>query len=126
MIKYHRKRISKSQIYAYNILPDRKRHDSSFYTNINVDEGNARELAETCIERWGIENGHLEKKDMKEKTHSPDMGVMYFLFFLSVLIYNMWMLFNLIRRIAGYGWNTPMDFIISMGRRRNIIMNNKV
>ena len=104
--------------------PDRKRHDFSFYTNVNVDEGNVRELAETYRERWGIENGYMEKKDVKEKTHSPDMGVRYFLFFLSMLLYNMCMLFNIIRRIAGYGWITLMDFIISMGRRNNIIMNN--
>ncbi len=105
--------------------PDRKRHDFSFYTNINVDEDNARELAEIYRERWGIENGYLEKKDVKEKTHSPDMGVRYFLFFLSVLLYNMWVLFNLLRRMANYGWVTLMDFIISMGRGKwNIVMND--
>ena len=104
--------------------PDRKRHDFSFYTNINVNEGNVREIAETYRERWGIENGYLEKKDVKERTHSPDMGVRYFLFYLSVLLYNMWVLLNLIRRISGYGWITLMDFIISMGRGKlNIIMN---
>lgn len=96
--------------------PDRNRHDFSLYTDVNVDEGNVKELAQTYRERWGVENGYLEKKDVKEKTHSPDMGVRYFLFFLSVLLYNMWILFNLIRRIAGYGWITLMDFIISMGR----------
>ena len=105
--------------------PDRKRHDFSFYTSINVDENNARELAEIYRERWGIENGYLEKKDVKEKTHSPDMGVRYFLFFLSVLLYNMWVLFNLLRRMANYGWVTLMDFIISMGRSKlNIIIND--
>ncbi len=104
--------------------PDRKRHDFSFYTSINVDEVNARDIAETYRERWGIENGYLEKKDVKGKTHSPDMGVRYFLFFLSVLLYNMWILFNLIRRMANYGWITLMDFIISMGRRCNMVMND--
>ena len=105
--------------------PDRKRHDFSFYTNISVNEGNAGELAEIYRERWGIENGYLEKKDVKEKTHSPDMGVRYFLFYISVLLYNMWVLFNIIRRITGYGWITLMDFIIAMGRSKwNIIMND--
>lgn len=105
--------------------PDRKRHDFSFYTNINVNEDNAIELAETYRERWGIENGYLEKKDVKEKTHSLDMGVRYFLFFLSVLLYNMWILLNLLRIISGYGWITLMDFIIAMGRGKlNIIMND--
>ena len=52
------------------------------------------------------------------------MGVMYFLFYLSVLLYNMWVLFNLIRRMAGYSWITLMDFIISMGRGiYNVMMN---
>ena len=60
--------------------PDRKRHDFSFYTSINVDEVNARDIAETYRERWGIENGYLEKKDVKGKTHSPDMGVRYYVF----------------------------------------------
>ena len=68
--------------------PDRKRHDFSFYTNISVNEGNVRDIAEIYRERWGIENGYLEKKDVKEKTHSPDMGVRYFLFYISVLLYN--------------------------------------
>ena len=72
----------------------------------------------------GIDNGYLEKKDVKGKTHSPDMGLRYFLFFLSVLPYNMWVLFNLIRRMAGYPWITLVDFIISVGRRRNIIIND--
>lgn len=105
--------------------PDRKRHDFSFYTNMNVNEYNARDIAETYRERWGIENGYLEKKDVKEKTHSPDMGVRYFLFFLSVLLYNMWTLLNLLRITAGYGWLPLMDFIIAMGRGKlNIIMND--
>jgi IS4 transposase len=105
--------------------PDRKRHDFSFYTNMNVNEYNAMALAETYRERWGIENGYLEKKYVKEKTHSPDMGVRYFLFYISVLLYNMWVLFNIIRRMANYGWFTLMDFIIAMGRSKwNIIMND--
>ena len=103
--------------------PDRKRHDFSLYTNINVNEGNVREIAEMYRERLGIENSYLKKKDAKERTHSPDMGVMHFLFYLSVLVYNMLVLLNLIRRMAGYGWITLMDFIISMGRSKlNIIM----
>ena len=104
---------------------DRKRHDFCFYTSINVNENNAGELAEIYRERWGIENGYLEKKDVKGKTHSPDMGIRYFLFFLSVLLYNMRLLFNIIRRMANYEWITLMDFIIAMGRSKlNILMND--
>jgi hypothetical protein len=53
------------------------------------------------------------------------MAARYFLFYISVLLYNMWVLFNLIRRITGYGWVTLMDFIIAMGRSKwNMIMND--
>ena len=62
---------------------------------------------------------------MKGKTHSLNMGVRYFLFYISVLIYNMWVLFNIIRRIAGHGWIILMDFIRAMDRSKwNIIMND--
>ena len=103
--------------------PKGGKHDFSFYTNARVDDRNVIELAETYRQRWGIENGYLEKKDTKEKTHSPEMGIRYFLFFLSVLIYNMWILINLIRKLSGVGWITLMDFAIAMsrGRWRNII-----
>ena len=97
---------------------DKKKHDFSFYTNADVTEHNVWKLAETYRERWGIENGYLEKKEVKERTHSPDMDVRYFLFFFSVLIYNMWILLNILRRIAGYEWITLMDFIIAMSRER--------
>ena len=82
-----------------------------------MTEGNAMKLAAIHRERWDIENGYLEKREAKKKTHSPEMGVRYFLFFLSVLLYNMWMLLNLLRRIAGNKWITFMDFIIAMSRR---------
>ncbi len=58
----------------------------------------------------------------QSQTHSHDPG-RYFLFFLSTLLYNLWILFNFMRGIAGYGWITLMDFLISMsrGRWRNIM-----
>ena len=105
--------------------PNGKKHDFAFYTNAGVTGDNVRNLAETYRERWGIENGYLEKSDTKEKTHSPDMGVRYFLFFLSVLLYDMWMLINLLRKLSGAGWITLMDFIIAMSRGRwHSIMND--
>ena len=82
-------------------------------------------LVKIYRERWNIKNGYLEKREAKEKTHSPEMGVRYFLFFLSVLLYNMWMLLNLLRRIAGNKWITLMEFIIAMSRGRwHTIMND--
>ncbi|EQD25928.1 hypothetical protein B2A_15876, partial [mine drainage metagenome] len=49
----------------------------------------------------------------------------YFLFFLSVLLYNMWILLNLIRIMSGIAWITLMDFEIAMSRGRwKMIMND--
>ena len=105
--------------------PGGRKHDFAFYTNAGVTGDNVRKLAEAYRERWGIENGYLEKKDTKEKTHSPEMGIRYFLFFLSVLLYNLWILLNIIRRLSGYSWITLMDFLIAMGRGRwRDIMND--
>ncbi|EQD76066.1 transposase IS4 family protein, partial [mine drainage metagenome] len=102
-----------------------KRHDFSFYTNAHVDEHNVINIAETYRSRWGIENGYQEKSDTEEKTHSPEMGLRYFLFFLSVLLYNMWILLNLIRIMSGIAWITLMDFEIAMSRGRwKMIMND--
>ncbi|MHB1621904.1 MAG: hypothetical protein ACYCSO_00745 [Cuniculiplasma sp.] len=48
-----------------------------------MNEENVREFAEIYHKRWSIENGYQEKAGTKEKTHSPEMGVRYFFFFLS-------------------------------------------
>jgi len=102
-----------------------KRHVFSFYTNAHVDEHNVINIAETYRSRWGIENGYHEKSDTGEKTHSPEMGLRYFLFFLSVLLYNMWILLNFIRLMSGIAWITLMDFEIAMSRGRwKMIMND--
>ena len=68
---------------------DVKRNDFSFYTNINVNEYNAMELAEISRKRWRIENGYLKKKNTKEKIDYSSMDIKYFLFFLLVLLCNM-------------------------------------
>ncbi|MHB8560947.1 MAG: transposase, partial [Thermoplasmataceae archaeon] len=47
-------------------------------------------------------------------THSPDIGVRYFIFYFSVLIYNLWILINLMRRLSGQTWIVFMDFVIDM------------
>ena len=50
-----------------------RRHDFSFYTNVDVTENNVMELAETYRTRWGIENGYQEDITTGEKTHSTEM-----------------------------------------------------
>ena len=108
--------------FVHVVYYSHRKHDFSFYTNVDVTGNNVMELAETYRTRWGIENGYQEDASTGEKTHSHDLG-RYFLFFLSTLLYNLWLLFNFMRGIVGYGWITLMDFLISMsrGRWRNIM-----
>ncbi|HII82273.1 MAG TPA: hypothetical protein HA269_03155 [Ferroplasma sp.] len=54
----------------------------------------------------------------EEKTHSPDIGVRYFIFYFSVLLYNLWILINLMRRLSELTWLIFMDFVIGMKRGR--------
>ena len=103
-----------------------KKHDFSFYTNIIVNENNVVELAELYRKRWGIENGYQERKiDIREKTHSSHMIIRQFLYFFFILVYNLWLLINLIRQIYGLSHIILMDFLIAMGNRKwRRIMNN--
>ena len=112
--------------FVHIIYYSHKKHDFSFYTNIDVDENNVLELAELYRKRWGIENGYQERKiDIREKTHSTRMKLRYFLYFFSILVYNIWILINLIRQIYGLSHIILMDFLIAMGNRRwKAIMNN--
>ncbi len=104
--------------------PDGKKHDFSFYTNMDVNEYNVIAIAELYRERWCIENGYLEKKETKEKTHSTAIAVRYFLYFLAVLLYNLWILINLVRIKSGYSWLILMDFLIAMGRGKWVMIMN--
>ena len=112
--------------FVHIVYYSHKKHDFSFYTNINVNENNVIELAELYRKRWGIENGYQERKiDIREKTHSSHMAIRQFLYFFSILVYNLWILINLIMGIYGLSHIILMDFLIAMGNRKwRRIMNN--
>ena len=93
-----------------------KKYDFAFYTNIDVNKDNILGLAELYRKRWCIENGYLQKKESKEKTHSYTMYVRYFLYLFSILLYNLWILINCIRSIRGKTHLVFIDFLISLGR----------
>lgn len=80
-------------------------------------------MAEIYRKRWGIENCYQEKLEKEGNSHSPEMGVRYFLFFLSVLIYILWMLINTNRIGPRMVWITLTELVISMSRGRRLFMN---
>ena len=69
--------------FVHIIYYSHKKHDFSFYTNIDVNENNVIELAELYRKRWGIENGYQERKiDIRGKTQSTRIKIKVFLIFL--------------------------------------------
>ena len=71
----------------------------AFITNMNVSLENVLELAESYRSRWGIETGYRVKENVRGKTCSRKYPVRLFLQLLSVLLYNLWHLCNLILSI---------------------------
>jgi len=74
-------------------------NEFAFITNLGVSLENVLELAESYRSRWGIETGYRVKENVRGKTCSRKYPVRLFLQLLSVLLYNLWHLCNLILSI---------------------------
>lgn len=68
----------------------------AFITNMDVNLENVLEIAESYRSRWGIETGYRVKENVRGKTCSRKYPVRLFLQMLSILLYNIWHLCNLI------------------------------
>jgi len=68
----------------------------AYVTNIPVTPENALMLAESYRKRWGIETGYRVKEEVRGKTCSPNYAVRLLFQMLSILLYNLWHLCNLI------------------------------
>ncbi len=117
----------KAETYLVHVIYNKngKKYDFAFYTNMDANMDNIIELAELYRKRWCIENGYLEKKESKEKTHSYTMYVRYFLYLLAILLYNLWILINCIISIMGKTHLIFIDFLISLGRSIKREGNNR-
>jgi len=71
----------------------------AYVTNMSVTLKNALELAESYRNRWGIETGYRVKEDVRGKTCSRQYPVRLLFQLLSILLYNLWQLCNLILRV---------------------------
>jgi putative transposase len=72
----------------------------AYATNISVTKDNALELADSYRRRWGIETGYRVKEEVRGKTCSRNYAIRLFLQLLSILLYNLWQLCNVILSIA--------------------------
>lgn len=60
----------------------------------NIMDWDSKSIAEAYRSRWGIETGYRVKKDFLALTTSPSPVVRYLFLFLSVVLYNAWVLAN--------------------------------
>ena len=74
-------------IYATNFIEIKNR---------SLTDEVAYHLSEEYRLRWGIETGYRVKKDFKAKTGVLDYNARFFLMVLSVILYNQWVLLNVV------------------------------
>ena len=78
--------------------------DFVYITNIPVTSDNVFHLAEEYRKRWGIETGYRMKEDVRGRTCSRNYVIRLFFQLLSIILYNLWQLCNLII-IIEINWN---------------------
>lgn len=83
----------------------------AYVTNIPVTLENALELAESYRSRWGIETGYRVKEQIRGKTCSQKYPVRLLFQLLSVFLYNLWQLCNLILSVK-LSWNKQKYLVI--------------
>jgi len=94
-------------------------NDFAFYTNAEVTENNVLELAETYRKRWGIETGYSKKNEIRLKTRTRNIKLRYFLYGLSILIYNFWILINMV--LKNMKMRMPLkDFLYFLTKYRKL------
>jgi len=76
--------------------PGKHWEEFAYVTNIPVTLENALALAESYRSRWGIETGYRVKEEVRGKTCSQQYAVRLLFQMLSILLYNLWHLCNLI------------------------------
>jgi hypothetical protein len=67
---------------------------SAFATNLPVKEEEREQVIENYRKRWSIETGYRVKKEFKIKTSTRVYSMKILFFFLSVVMYNLWVLLN--------------------------------
>lgn len=80
---------------------------SAFATNMKVDEEEGERLAELYRKRWGIETGYRVKREFRVRTSTRVYSMKILFFFLSVTMYNLWVLLNLDAVINSYDLEKP-------------------
>ncbi len=80
---------------------------NAFATNIPVEEDERERVIKTYRKRWGIETGYRVKKEFRIKTSTRVYSMKILFFFLSVVMYNFWVILNIDALITNPGLESP-------------------
>lgn len=80
---------------------------AAFATNLSVDEKSRKDIAEFYRKRWGIETGYRVKREFRIKTSTRVYSMKILFFFISVVMYNIWVILNLNTMITNPGVKRP-------------------
>ena len=95
------------------------REEFAYITNIPVTLENALDLADSYRNRWGIETGYRVKEQVRGKTCSQQYPVRLLFQLLSIFLYNLWQLCNLILSVK-LNWN-KRTYLVILPRFKDII-----
>ena len=104
---------------SFNIVitEDEQGIKRAFATNIDFNENDAnlsKRLFELYAKRWGIETSYRVKKhSFRPKTTSKNYFIRLFYFMLSVLLYNLWILIDILICLSLFGVKTSKHIITS-------------
>ncbi|MCD6571762.1 MAG: transposase [Thermoplasmata archaeon] len=99
------------------IVEDEQRIKRAFATNIDFNENDAnlsKWLFELYAKRWGIETSYRVKKhSFRPKTTSKNYLIRLFYFLFSALLYNLWILVDILICLAIFGFKTSRHVLTS-------------
>lgn len=77
--------------------PDNPKETLYYATNINIPLEHLEEIIEIYRKRWTVENAFKSQKlEFLGKTYSIDFAIRFFFWVLATLLYNVWVLCNLV------------------------------
>jgi hypothetical protein len=106
-------------IFSPSKKPGEPMDEFTYVTNIPVTLENALELADSYRNRWGIETGYRVKEQVRGRTCSQRYPVRLLFQLLSVFLYNLWQLCNLILSVR-LQWN-KQKYVVILPEFKDII-----
>ncbi len=88
------------------VVIEKEERRYAFATNINFNNNDvllSERLFDPYSKRWGIETSYRVKKSFRGKTTSRNYIIRQFYFMMSVVLYNLWILINLLLSIFLFG-----------------------